>query len=338
MPDLRTNYLGLELANPLVPSASPLSGDLDTARRLEDAGAAALVMYSLFEETVEAEDEAVADMLHHQDIGHPEASTFRPVPVDYHSGLDAYLEQVSALRRRLDIPIIASLNGDTLGGWLEHAREVELAGAAAIELNLYHLAADPDEDATTVEERYLEVVRELRRQVGIPLTVKLTAQLTAPAHFIRRLEGAGADGAVLFNRFYQPDLDLENLRVDTVPHLSRSEDLLLPVRWIALLRERVGLSLAATGGVHTTEDALKALFAGADVAHLCSALLENGPEYLGQVLTGLQTWMTQQEYDSVAQLKGSLSHERSPDPDGFERCGYIQVISQGLGTFDLDTS
>lgn len=333
MADLRTSYLGLDLKNPVVPSASPLSRDLDTARRLEDAGAGALVMYSLFEEAVAAEDEELAAMLHHQDIGHPEAATFRPVPTDYRTGLEAYLAQLEALKARLDIPVIASLNGTTTGGWLEHAREVEAAGADALELNVYFLATDPGEDAGDVEGRYEELVRTLRAEVGIPLTVKLTPQFSALANMVVRLDGAGADGVALFNRFYQPDFDLENLRVDAVPQLSSSADLLLPARWAAVLAGRVDLSLAVTGGVHTARDALKALAAGADVTHMCSALLQSGPEHVAEVLAGMTAWLEENEYDSVAQLKGCLSHSHTADPGAFERAGYVSIVRSRAGLF-----
>ena len=333
MPDLRTSYLGLQLKNPLVPSASPLSRDLDTARRLEDAGAGALVMYSLFEESVEQEDEELATMLHHQDIGFPEATTFRPVPTDYRTGLEAYLEQVQALKESLEIPVIASLNGTTTGGWLENARKVEWAGADAIELNVYYIAADPAEDAQTVEARYIDLLRALRQEVRVPITVKLSPQFSSLANLVHRLEEVGASGVSLFNRFYQPDLDLENLRVRPVAQLSRSADLLLPARWIAILAGRVGVSLATTGGIHTAEDALKALFAGSDVAHMCSALLKRGPEYLGEVLADMDGWLEEREYESVSQLKGCLSHERTPDPVAFERANYVSIVRSQSGQF-----
>ncbi len=333
MADLRTTYLGLDLKNPLVPSASPLSRELGTARRLEDAGASALVMYSLFEESVEREDEELAAMLHHQDIGFPEASTFRPIPTDYRTGLEAYLEQVQALKESLDIPVIASLNGTTTGGWIENAREVEAAGADAIELNAYYIAADAGEDGPAVEARYVELLRALRREVRVPITVKLSPQFSALANLVNQLEEAGADGVSLFNRFYQPDLDLENLRVTLVPQLSRSEDLLLATRWIAILAGRVSLSLAATGGIHIPRDALKVLFAGADIAHLCSALLERGPQHLGRLLADMDVWLEEHEYESVAQLKGSLSHERTADPAAFERANYVSIVRSSRGQF-----
>ncbi|HKJ71755.1 MAG TPA: dihydroorotate dehydrogenase-like protein [Gammaproteobacteria bacterium] len=324
--DLRTSYLGLNLHSPLVPSASPLSRDLDMARRLEDAGAGALVMHSLFEEELRREEEQMARFLDHQALGHAEAESFLPAPVNYTSTLEEYLEHLAALKRSLAIPVIASLNGISHAGWIEHGRELQDAGADALELNVYYVAADLTEDGAAVEDRYVELLRALRGAVDIPITVKLSSQFSAPGHLIQRLEAAGADGVALFNRFYQPDIDLETLQV--VPHLqlSTSAESRLRVRWIAILYGRVNLSLAATGGVHTAEDALKVLLAGADVAHLCSALLHHGPEQLRLIEADMVRWLEEHEYDSVSQLKGSVSHQHAPDPAGFERANYLQVL------------
>lgn len=326
MPDLRTTYLGLELANPLVPSASPLSRSLDMARRLEDAGAAALVMYSLFEEAVAAEDAELAQFLHHQDIGHAEATSFRPVPGDYHTTLDDYLEQIARLKEALVIPVIASLNGVSMSGWVDHGRDLESAGADALELNVYHVAADPEESGAEVEARYVDLLTALKDAVRIPITMKISPQFSSVAHMVRRLEQAGADGVALFNRFYQPDIDLETLQVNPVPQLSRSGDVLLTMRWIAILRGRVSLSLAATGGIHTTEDVVKVLLAGADVTHLASALLQNGPEHLALLRRGLSLWLEDHDYHSVAQMKGSLCQRNAPDPSAYERTGYLETL------------
>ena len=325
MTDLSTEYLGLRLANPLVPSASPLSRDLDTARRLRDAGAPALVMYSLFEEKIEQEEQQLARFLHQQAIGHAEADSFHPVPVDYHSYLDGYLEQLRRLKE-LDIPIIASLNGTTLGGWVEYARLLEQAGADALELNVYYIAANLAESSAQVEQRYLDILQQLREQVSLPITMKLSSQFSSPLHFARRLEQAGAAGVALFNRFYLPDIDLETLKVTPTLSLSRSQEALLRVRWTALLHGRVNLSLAVTGGFHTAGDMLKALLAGADVTHLCSALLENGPQHLARVLEDLRRWLDEHEYESVRQLKGSLSQQHAIDPAAYERVNYLSVL------------
>ncbi|HKJ10572.1 MAG TPA: dihydroorotate dehydrogenase-like protein, partial [Gammaproteobacteria bacterium] len=243
--DLGTDYLGLKLANPLVPSASPLSRDLDTARRLEDAGASALVMYSLFEEELLQEEHQIERFLHHQDIGHAEADSFLPLPDRYQSGLETYLEHLQALKAALDIPVIASLNGISTDGWVEQGRELAGAGADALELNVYYVAADPDETGAAVEDRYVDLLRQLRSAVDIPITVKLSSQFSAVGHLVKRLHGAGANGVALFNRFYQPDIDLETLQVVPRLQLSNSNEVLLRMRWIAILHGRVDLSLAA---------------------------------------------------------------------------------------------
>lgn len=325
MADLSTEYLGLRLANPLVPSASPLSRDLDTATRLRDAGASALVMYSLFEEKIEQEEQQLARFLHQQGIGHGEADSFHPVPADYHSYLDGYLEQLRRLKA-LDIPIIASLNGTTLSGWVEYGKLLEQAGADALELNVYYIAANLAESSHDVEQRYIELLRQLRQQVSLPITMKLSSQFSSPLHFIQRLEEAGASGVALFNRFYLPDIDLDTLKITPTLNLSRSHESLLRVRWTALLHGRINLSLAVTGGFHTAEDMLKALLAGADVTHLCSALLEQGPQHLARVLEDMQHWLDEHEYESVRQLKGSLSQQHAIDPAAYERVNYISVL------------
>jgi len=330
MPDLSTEYLGLKLSNPLVPSASPLSGNLDDARRLEDAGASALVMYSLFEEEVRAEEEQAARFLHHQDIGHAEADSFLPLPAHYTSRLDDYLHQLQALKAALDIPVIASLNGVSTNGWVDHGRELQEAGADALELNVYYVAADPKESGEAVEQRYVEILRELRRQVSIPVTMKLSEQFSAIPHLVKQLEAAGADGVALFNRFYQPDIDLETLQVTPALELSTPAEALLRIRWVAMLSGRVKLSLAVTGGIHGAPEVLKAMLAGADVTHLCSALLQHGPEHITVILRDLQHWLEENEYESLAQLKGSLSQQHAPDPAAYERANYLSVLRSFL--------
>lgn len=326
MIDLSTNYLGLTLANPLVPSSSPLTGKLDSARRLEDAGAGAIVTPSLFEETLRHEEEHMVRFLDFQAIGHAEAESFHPLPHGYQGQLDQHLEQLAALKAALDIPVIASLNGISDDGWVNHGQQLQQAGADALELNVYYVAADVNEDSAAVETRYLDLLNTLREHVTIPVTMKLSTQFSAPAHMVKRLEQAGASGVSLFNRFYQPDIDLETLQVAPRLSLSRSEESLLRIRWVAILYGRVQLSLAVTGGIHNAQDVLKALLVGADVTHLCSALLEHGPGRITQIRTDLLEWMEQHEYESVSQMKGSISQQCAIDPSAYERANYVSVI------------
>jgi len=332
--DLASRYLGLDLKNPFVPSSSPLSKKLDTAKQLEDHGAGALVMYSLFEEEIE-EDEARAQRLtHHQDIGHAEASSFLPVHGEYPSHRDEYLEHLRRLKESLDIPVIASLNGTSLGGWVRHAKSIEEAGADALELNFYHVAADINETGQVVEKRLIDILREIRDKVSLPIGVKLSPYFSAIGNLVQDLEAAGAAGVALFNRFYQPDIDLEQLDISQKLHLSSSADSLLAMRWISILYGRVGLSLAATGGVHTAEDAIKLFLCGADVTYLCSELLTGGPGQLEQISEGVQRWLIDNEYESIEQLKGGLSQIHSTDPEAFERGNYIKL----LGSYKLPSS
>ncbi len=324
--DLSTTYLGLQLKNPLVASASPLSRSLDSARRLEDAGVAALVMYSLFEEELINEQEALDHFMHGRDTGSPEATSPLPVPGGYHTGLDDYLEQLHRLKQALQVPVIASLNGVSTGGWVEHGRELQEAGADALELNTYYIASDIDESGTAVEARYVDLLTELRHQVTIPIAVKLSPQFSSLAELARRLAAAGADGLVLFNRFYQPDINLDTLEVLPSLKLSTPDELLLRMRWIAMLHGRVDLSLAATGGVHGPEQVLKVLLAGADVAQMCSALLQHGPARLAETLNGLARWLEEREYDSLRQLIGSVSQQKTRDPAAYERANYMRVL------------
>ncbi len=323
--NLETTYLGLPLKSPLVPSASPLSRDLDMARRLEDAGAAALVMYSLFEEEVLAEEEQLTGLMDFQDLGHGEADSYLPLHPDYKTGLDEYLEQLQALKSALEIPVIASLNGATEGGWVEHGRELEQAGADALELNIYFLPTAED-SAEVVEDRYVNILRQLKEQVGIPVTVKLSPYFTSLGHLVRQLETAGADGVVLFNRFYQPDLDLETLDVQPELHLSHPYESLLRMHWIGRLYEKVDLSLAATGGIHGAEQALKMLMAGASVTHMCAALLQRGPDVITQTLDDMSRWLEEKEYASLRQLIGSVCQDHAIDPEAWDRVNYIKTL------------
>ena len=333
MPGLSTRYLGLDLRTPLVASSSPLTGDLAGLRRLEDAGASAVVLPSLFEEQLTAESLQIDRLLETGAETFGEALGYFPALDDYNTGPDHYLELVQKAKEVLDVPVIASLNGTTPGGWLEHARWLEEAGADALELNLYAVAADPEETAWSLETRLREVVVAVRRELAIPIAVKLSPFFTALAHTARELVGAGADGLVLFNRFYQPDLDLETLEVLPRLVLSSSDELRLPLRWIALLRGQVKASLAATSGIHTRDDVLKALFAGADVAMLASALLRWGPEHLGRLEKELVEWLAAREYESVEQLKGSLSQRSVADPAAFERANYVRTLKSWSSSF-----
>ena len=326
MVDLTTNYIGLKLANPLVPSASPLSKNVSSARRLEDAGASALVMYSLFEEKIEAEEHQIQRFFYEQSLGHGEADSFHPMPDNIQTYQEHYLEQLQKIKSALSIPVIASLNGTSLSGWVEYGQQLQQAGADALELNIYHLAANADESSDAVENRYLDILQELKGHVSLPIIMKLSSQFSSPIHFARRLETAGADGIALFNRFYQPDIDLETLEVQPKLELSSSSEALLRIRWTALLYGRTKLSLAVTGGFHETSDVLKALLAGADVVHLCSVLLKQGVGHLTQILTELEQWLIEHEYESISQLKGSVSQQHAIDPSAYERANYVQVL------------
>lgn len=326
MVDLSTDYLGLELASPLVPSASPLSRDLDSARRLEDAGAGALVMYSLFEEEVQHAEEATARFLHEQAIGFGEADSFLPEPDSYINEVDAYLEQLTRLKAALDIPVIASLNGVSDDGWVRYARLMEEAGADALELNVYYVAADIRQSAAEVESRYIEMLHALRQQVSLPVAMKLSSQFSSVGHLVGSLEAAGAAGVVLFNRFYQPDIDLETREVVPSLTLSSSHEALLRIHWAAILHGRTRLALAVSGGFHTAVDSLKAIMAGADVVQLCSVLLQQGPGELGRIHQGMREWMEEHEYGSIRQMRGCVSHRNAIDPAAYERANYVKVL------------
>jgi dihydroorotate dehydrogenase (fumarate) len=326
--DLTTKYLGFDLKNPLVPSASPLSKSVDQARKLEDNGAAAIIMYSLFEEAITAEVETMNRFLHQQDTGFAEADDgFLPDWQDFSTGMEQYLDNLRRLKEALDIPVIASLNGVTPGGWVTHGKELEQAGADALELNVYYVAADIDQTGAEVEERYLEILRTLKQQIAIPINMKLSPSFSSVGHMVRRLSGAGADGVALFNRFYQPDINIDSLRLQPSLHPSTSAEALLAMRWIAILYGRIdGLSLGATGGIHTADDAIKLLLAGADVVHLCSTLLKNGTSQVTRILNGLTEWMEEQGFESVADVRGRVSALAVPNPAEFERANYVNII------------
>ncbi len=326
MADLKTSYLGLSLKNPLVPSSSPMTGQVDSARRLEDAGAAAIVMPSLFEEDILAEEARLDRFFEGQGLGHAEADSYRPLPATYVTKEEAYLQNLESLKQHLEIPVIASLNGVSSEGWLDHAQALEEAGADAIELNIYYLAGRDDDTASSVEDRYVAVAEALRDQVRIPITVKLSSQLTAPLHLVRRLDGAGIAGVSLFNRFYQPDIDLESLEVVPSLELSNPGEALLRIRWAALLYGRCDCDIAVTGGFHRADEVIKALLAGAGVVHLCSALLKKGPHLVSEILENMGSWLVEKEYDSIEQLRGSLSLQNAPDPARYERANYLAIL------------
>lgn len=325
--DLATTYLGLRLKNPLVSSASPLSRSLDSMKRLEDAGASALVMYSLFEEQIVHEEAEFFHLSSYGSNSHAEALTYFPEAEEYNLGPEEYLELVRKAVEQLEIPVIGSLNGASNGGWIEYARMVEKAGAAALELNVYYIPTDPVLTADDVELRYFDVLRAVKDSVKIPVAMKLSPYFSSMANMAQRLVNAGADGLVLFNRFYQPDIDLEELDVRPQVILSDSSANRLPMRWIAILYGKIKASLAATSGIHTAEDSIKLLMAGADVTMMCSALLKHGPEYLSTVLSDMVRWMGEKEYTSVSQLKGSMSHKSVADPSAFERANYMKALN-----------
>ncbi len=329
--NLATTYLGLPLAHPFVPGASPLVDDLDHARRLEDAGAPAVVMRSLFEEQIERDAAAVDAHVERYADGYAEAQTFFPDPTIFVMGPSRYLEHVRKLRAALSIPVIASLNGTSPGGWLSFAKEIEQAGAHALEMNLYVVPTNPDEDSSAVEARAIEVVKEVRAAIRIPLAVKLSPFYSSLPSFARKLEDAGADGLVLFNRFYQPDIDPVALDVKRNLHLSDSSELLLRLRWLAVLSGQRKLSLAASGGVHTPLDAVKAIMAGAHAVQMVSALLKHGPSRLRETVAGVKAFLEEHEYESLEQMRGNMNLSRCPDPSGYERANYAEILQSWHG-------
>lgn len=299
--DFRTQYCGLSLKNPLVASASPLTGELASVQKLEKAGVGAIVLPSLFEESVQAD---------------PGAST-------------RYVDRIRQFKDALSVPVIGSLNGITEGGWLEQASRLETAGCDALELNVYYVAASVDESSDDIERRYIDLAYKLRAQIGIPVSMKLTFQFSSIAYLVKRLEETGIDGVVLFNRFYQPDIDLESLTIKPVLQLSNSGEVLMRTRWVAILRDQVKLSLAATGGFHSADDIIKALLAGADAVQLCSVLFQQGLDEVARLKDGLQAWMERKNFASVQSLQGILSYGNLKDPAGFERLNYLDVLDKG---------
>jgi dihydroorotate dehydrogenase (fumarate) len=326
MTDLITRYMGLTLKNPIVPSASPLSKKVSGIKQMEDAGAAAVTMYSLFEEQIDLEALAQHHFLEQTLFMSAEATAYFPKTADYNRGPDGYLDLIREAKAAVDIPIIGSLNGVTTGGWTRYARMIEQAGADALELNVYLIPTRISLSSEGVENTYLEILREVKAQVKIPVAMKLSPFFSAMPNMAHRLDRAGADALVLFNRFYQPDFDLADLTV--IPHLMLSTpwELRLPLRWVAILYGHVAASLALTSGVHTAEDAIKAVMAGADVVNVCSVLLEKGPGYIAELVQGFGQWMEANEYESVDQMKGALSQRNVAEPAAFERANYMKVL------------
>jgi len=327
MVDLSTTYLGLTLKNPLVVSPSPLCEKIDNIRQMEDAGASAVVLPSLFEEQITLESHHLDRYLSHGTESFAESLTYLPDMIDYNLGPDGYLELIRRAKFVVDIPIIGSLNGVSTGGWITYAKKIQEAGADALELNTYHIPTDPELTGAQVEQMYLDLVRDVKASVRIPVAIKLSPNFSAIPNMARRLDQAGADALVMFNRFYQPDFDLENLEVVPSLILSGSYELLVRLTWVAIVYGHIRADLAITGGVHTALDVLKAMMVGARVAMMTSALLTHGIGHLNTVRTDLLTWMEQHEYESIRQMQGSMSHRSVANPAAFERANYMKVLS-----------
>ena len=327
MINLETTYLGLKLKNPLVPSASPLSEDTDIVKKMEDYGASAVVMYSLFEEQITHENKALDHYLSTTSESYAEALSYFPEPEEYKNiQAEEYLEQIRLLKEAVDIPVIASLNGVSKGGWMSYASKMEEAGADAIELNIYYVATDPNRDAAEIETMYLENIRQVKEAVSIPVAVKTGPYFSAFANMAMKMEKAGADGLVLFNRFYQPDIDLENLSILPSLQLSHPFEKRLPLRWIAILRPLLKGSLAATTGIHSAEDVIKMVLAGADVAMMASLLLVRGVKELTLIETRMKEWMEANHYASLEEMKGSMDSRSVAEPAAFERANYLKIL------------
>lgn len=326
--DLSTSYLGLKLKNPLVPSASPLSRSIDGIKRMEDAGASAIVMYSLFEEQIHHEAAELDHYLSYGTQSFAEALSYFPEHGEYNLGPDEYIDHIRKAKEAVDIPIIGSLNGISTGGWIQYAKKIQEAGANAIELNVYYIPTDPKLSGAAVEQRYLDVLKAVKSTVTIPVAMKLSPFFSSMAHMAAQLDAAGADGLVMFNRFYQPDLDIEQLEVVPNVTLSSSQAIRLPLRWVAVLHGRVKASLAATSGVHSAQDVVKLIMAGADVTMLCSSLLLHGPGRIAEILQELDRWLLEHEYTSVKQMRGSMSQKSVADPSAFERANYMKALNR----------
>ena len=325
--DLSTTYLGLKLRTPLVPSASPLSEEVDNIKRLEDAGASAVVLYSLFEEQLRRDRMELAQNMEQGTESFAEALTYFPEPEELKLGPEEYLKHIARAKEAVSIPIIASLNGSSAGGWTEYASQIQQAGADALELNIYYIPTDMELSGSQVEQTYVDILKAVKAQVSIPVAVKLSPFFSSFANMAKRLDDAGANGLVLFNRFYQPDINLESLEINPNILLSTPMAMRVPLRWVALLFGKLKANLAATSGIHRASDVLKMLMAGADVTQLCSVLLRHGARQLTAIEKDLVAWMEEHEYESVGQLKGSLSQRNCEDPTAFERAQYMRAIS-----------
>lgn len=325
--DLSTTYCGLSLKNPVVAGAGPLTANLDSIRQLEDAGAAAVVLHSLFEEQIRHDAAELEYHLHHGTEAYQEAVTYFPDVGDYRLGPNQYLEHLRQTKEAVGLPVIASLNGASVGGWTDYARKMQDAGADALELNVYFLATNPKMSGPDVEGMYVRILKSVKETVSIPVAIKLSPFFSATAHTAQRLDEAGADGLVLFNRFYQPDIDLETLEVVPDLVLSSPFEMRLPLRWIAVLKDQVECSLAATRGMSTGTDIIKMVMAGADVCQLVSVLLREGPGRVTGIIDEVKAWMEEHEYDSIEQMKGSMSQRSCPDPAAFERANYMKTLN-----------
>lgn len=324
--DLTTKYMGFELSHPLVPGASPMVDDLDTVRRLEDAGAPMIVMHSLFEEQIVSEQVAMTRAMEFGDESYGEALSYLPMPADFELGPDEYLDQIRRIKDAVTVPVIGSLNGISEGGWLRYAKLIEQAGADALELNLFEIISDTELSGSDVEARQLNMVQSVKESVAIPVAVKLSPFYSSIANFAWKLDQAGADALVMFNRFYEPDIDTEQLDVLSLNLLSSATELGLRLRWIGMLSGRINASLAVTGGVHSALEAIKAVMAGAHAVQMVSSLLKRGPFYLRQVLDEMEQWLEEHEYDSLRQMQGSLSRLRCGNPGAYERGNYIKIL------------
>ncbi|MBZ0258947.1 dihydroorotate dehydrogenase-like protein [bacterium] len=318
--------MGLQLKNPVVPSSSPLSREVDTVKRMEDAGASAVVLWSLFEEQLQFESQELSHFLDYGTESFGEALSYFPEAEDYNIGPDGYLEHIQKLKQSVDIPIIGSLNGVSTGGWIDYAKKLEEAGCDAMELNVYYIPTKTDLNGAAVEDVYLDVLKAVKSAVKIPVAMKLSPYFTSMANMANKLSEGGADALVMFNRFYQPDIDIDTLEVKPNLLLSTPQEMRLPLRWIALLYGRVAIDMAATTGIHTAQDVIKAMMSGAKVAMMCSALLRYGVDHIGKVLEETKLWMEEHEYDSIKLMQGSMSQKACPEPAAFERANYMKTL------------
>jgi dihydroorotate dehydrogenase (fumarate) len=325
--DLSTTYLGFKLKTPIIPSASPMSRTVDSIRAMEDYGAGAVVLYSLFEEQIRHEAKELYHFLSYGTESYAEAISYFPAKEEYYLGPEEYLEHIQNVKRAVDIPVIASLNGSTVGGWTEYAKNIQEAGADALELNVYFIPTDINKSGSYVEQLYLEILQAVKAKVTIPVAMKLSPFFSSMANMAKRLDEQGTNGLVLFNRFYQPDIDLETLEVEPSVVLSSSDSIRLPLRWIGILHKNIHADLAATSGIHTAHDVLKMMMVGANAAMMCSALLRFGPKHIGEVLNEMQKWMIDHEYESIEQMRGSMSHKSIADSSAFERANYMKALN-----------